>query len=49
MARSAPQAHRDQLIAMAQTWEQLAEARKKQLAKQGKFKEDDAPREWKPR
>jgi len=43
MARASPPAHRNQLTEMAQTWEQLAEARKKQLAKEGKSREDDAP------
>ncbi|WP_068020044.1 hypothetical protein [Rhodoplanes sp. Z2-YC6860] len=36
MARTAPVTHRTQLEQMAQTWEQLAEARRKQLLKQGK-------------
>jgi len=36
MARSAPPAHRVQLEQMAQTWDQLAEARRRQLAKEGK-------------
>ena len=43
LAASASTAHREHLIHMAETWEQLAEARKRQLAKQGKFKEDDDP------
>ena len=36
MARTSLPSHRSQLINMAETWEQLAEARKKQLEKQGK-------------
>jgi len=36
MARTAPPAHRQQLEQMAETWEQLAENRKRQLEKQGK-------------
>ena len=35
MARTAPPSHRLQLEQMAETWEQLAEARKKQLEKDG--------------
>ena len=35
---SGPQAHRQQLEDMAQTWEQLAEARKRELKKQLKAK-----------
>ena len=38
LARAAPQAHRQQLEDMAQTWEQLAEARKRELKKQLKAK-----------
>jgi len=34
LARSAPPAHREQLEDMAQTWEQLAEARKRKIKKQ---------------
>jgi len=41
MARTAPPAHRVQLEQMAQTWDQLAEARKRQLEKDGKT-EDEA-------
>ena len=43
MGRNAPAAHRAQLEQMAQTWDQLAEARKKQLAKLGKTEEDGVP------
>ena len=43
MARSASPAHRAQLEQMAQTWDQLADARRRQLAKQGKSPEDDEP------
>jgi hypothetical protein len=35
MARTAPPAHRAQLEQMAATWEQLAQARKHQMEKQG--------------
>jgi hypothetical protein len=42
MARSALPAHREQLIHMAETWEQLAEGRRRQLAKLGKTGEEDA-------
>lgn len=42
MARTAPPAHRQQLEQMAETWEQLADARKRQLEKQGKS-DDDSP------
>jgi len=42
MARTAPPAHRQQLEQMAETWEQLADARKRQLDKQGKAVEEDA-------
>jgi DNA-binding transcriptional MerR regulator len=38
LARAAPHAHRQQLEDMAQTWEQLAEARKRELKKQLKAK-----------
>jgi hypothetical protein len=41
MARTAPPTHRVQLEQMAATWEQLAQARKHQLEKQGKTGEDD--------
>ena len=34
MARTAPPAHRVQLEQMAQTWEQLAAARKRQLERE---------------
>jgi len=43
MARTAQPAHRAQLEEMAQTWDKLAEARKRQLAKEGKTEEDDEP------
>ena len=38
LARAAPQGHRQQLEDMAQTWEQLAEARKREIKKQLKAK-----------
>jgi hypothetical protein len=41
MARTALPAHRQQLEQMAETWEQLAAARKRQLDRQGKSEEDD--------
>jgi ferric-dicitrate binding protein FerR (iron transport regulator) len=41
MARTASPAHRQQLEQMAETWEQLAEARKRQLEKQGKTVDDE--------
>ncbi len=41
MARTAPPAHRQQLEQMAETWEQLAENRKRQLEKQGKSTADE--------
>jgi hypothetical protein len=41
MARTAPLAHRQQLEQMAETWEQLAENRKRQLEKQGKSTADE--------
>jgi len=40
MARTAASTHQQQLIHMAETWEQLAQARKRQLEKDGKFEED---------
>ena len=40
MARIAIPAHRSQLEQMATTWEQLAEARKKNLEKDGKSETD---------
>ena len=44
MARVASAGHRTQLEQMAATWDQLAEARARQLAKEGKTEEeDDAP------
>ena len=42
MARTASPAHRQQLEQMAETWEQLADARKRQLEKLGKSVDDDA-------
>ena len=41
MARTAQPSHRAQLEEMAQTWEQLAEARRRQLEKEGKTEEDE--------
>ena len=41
-ARTAPPAHRQQLEQMAETWEQLADARRRQLKKQGKTADEDA-------
>jgi hypothetical protein len=41
MARVASAAHRTQLEQMAATWDQLAEARARQLAKEGKTEEED--------
>ena len=41
MARTARANHRAQLEQMAQTWDQLAAARKRQLEKQGKVGDDD--------
>ena len=41
MARVASPSHRQQLEQMAQTWEQLAEARKRQLEKAGKSDDDE--------
>jgi hypothetical protein len=43
MARTASPSHRQHLEQMAETWEQLAEARKRKLEKQGKTAEDDYP------
>jgi hypothetical protein len=39
MARTAQPTQRQQLEQMADTWEQLAEARKRQLERQGKTEE----------
>ena len=36
MARTASPTHRQQLEQMAETWEQLADTRKRQLERQGK-------------
>ena len=41
MARTALPSHRQQLEQMATTWEQLADARKRQLARQGKSEDED--------
>ena len=41
MARTAIPSHRSQLLQMAATWDQLAEARRKQLKKEGKSEADD--------
>ena len=41
MARVASAGHRTQLEQMAATWDQLAEARARQLAKDGKTEEED--------
>ena len=41
MARMAQPAQRQQLEQMAETWEQLANARKLQLERQGKTEEDE--------
>ena len=43
MARTALPAHRQQLEQMALTWEQLAEARKRHLEKNGRAEEDATP------
>jgi hypothetical protein len=43
MARFASNSHRAQLEQMAQTWEQLAEARQRKLEKEGKTEDDNAP------
>jgi hypothetical protein len=40
MARTASAHNRAQLEAMARTWDELAEMRKRELAKQGKIEED---------
>ena len=40
MARTAQPAHRQQLEDMAATWEQLAEARRQRLKKEGKPDEE---------
>jgi hypothetical protein len=42
MARTATKAHRAQLEEMARTWEQLADARRRQLVKDRKSKKDGA-------
>lgn len=41
MARTAQPSHRAQLEEMAQTWDKLAEARRRQLEKEGKTEEED--------
>jgi hypothetical protein len=43
MARTAPPAHCQQLEQMAETWEQLADAREAPAGKQGKSADDDIP------
>lgn len=43
MARTASPAHREQLENMAATWTQLAEARKRQVEKQGRTEEHKLP------
>ena len=43
MARTASPAHRQHLEQMAETWEQLAEARKRELEKSDQILEDDYP------
>ena len=43
MARTATPAHRQQLVTMAETWEQLAEARKRMLERQGESDADKGP------
>jgi ferric-dicitrate binding protein FerR (iron transport regulator) len=42
LARNASPAHRQQLEQMAATWEQLADARRRQLQKQGNTDDEDA-------
>jgi hypothetical protein len=41
MARTAPPVHRQQLEQMAETWEQLAQARRRKLEKSGKTEDED--------
>ena len=41
MARTAQPAHRAQLEEMAETWEKLAEARQRQLGKEGKTEDNE--------
>jgi len=41
MARTAAPHHRAQLMQMAETWDQLAEARKRKLEKSGNGDSDD--------
>jgi len=41
MARTAQPSHRSQLEDMAQTWDKLAEARRRQLEKEGRTEEYD--------
>lgn len=43
MARRASPAHRQQLEQMADTWEQLAEARKKALERKGLTDDEEPP------
>ena len=40
MARTAPPSHREQLTNMAETWEQLADSRKRKLEREGKSEDD---------
>jgi hypothetical protein len=42
MARTVPPGHRAQLEQMADVWDQLAEARKRQLEKRGISADEDA-------
>jgi hypothetical protein len=42
MALTALNSHKKQLEKMAETWEQLAEARRRQLEKKGESEEGDA-------
>jgi hypothetical protein len=41
MARSASPSHKHQLEQMAEVWEQLADARRRKLEKEGKSLDDD--------
>ncbi len=41
MARSASPSHKHQLEQMAEVWEQLADARRRKLEKEGKSVDDD--------
>lgn len=42
MARTSSPTHRQQLEQMAETWEQLADARKRQLERQGKAADQES-------